>query len=128
MDIKEQTYTDDAKRICNEMNLHAVAKSQGWVVFRLSDGSPVDHVPYPTRIEAVRHMRWDRDNFLYLEIAPDGMPSAAEAQGVLDYARALHDAGFRLPSPDFDFDNTMPAFGWDKKKTIRHLTSGGKIT
>ena len=124
--LSGRRYTDDARRIADEMNLHAVARSRGWAVFRLSDGSPVNHVAYERREEAVRDMKWDRDNFLYLEIQPDGMPDPAEGQAVLDYARMLHDAGFRLPSPDFDFDPTMPMQAWDRAATIRHLTTGGK--
>ncbi len=111
--------------MADEMTMHAVARSQGWAVFRLADGTPADHTPYPARTEAVAAMRWDRDNFLYLEIQPDGMEPRA-AQAVLNYARALHDAGFRLPDPEFDYDASMPAFSWDRAKTIRHLVSGGK--
>lgn len=120
-------YSDASRRIADEMTLHAVARSQGWAVFHLSDGRPFDHTPYPRRVEAVKATGWDRDNYLYLEIAPDGMePRAAEA--VLSYARMLHNAGWRLPAPDFDFDASMPAFEWDQKKTIRHLVSGGKVS
>jgi hypothetical protein len=49
-----------------------------------------------------------------------------EAQAFLDYARMLHDADFRLPDPDFDFDSSMPTFSWDKRAQISHLASGGK--
>jgi hypothetical protein len=107
------------------MTMHAVAKSEGWACFRLSDGAPVDHVPYPTRVEAVRAMKWDRDRVMYLEIAPDAMDiSVADAS--LRFARMLHDRGFRLPSPEFEFDPTMPLLPADRLATIRHLASGGK--
>lgn len=120
-------YSDDARRIADEMTLHAIAGSKGcWAVFRLSDGRPVDHVAYPTRKRAVRHMRWDRDNFLYLEIQPDGMHPKA-AQAFLNYARFLHDQGWRLPDPDFDYDASMPTFGWDQQRNMKHLISGGKV-
>ena len=67
-------YSDEAKRIADEMTLHAVAKSEGWVCFRLSDGSPLDHNVYERRIDAVKAAGWDRDRFIYLEVQPDGMP------------------------------------------------------
>ena len=120
-----KVYSDDAKRISHEMTMHAVAKSQGWATFRLSDGSPVGHNAYPTRVEAVMSMRWDRDNILYLEIQPDGM-TLREAEAVLTYARTLHNAGFRIPAPEFEFDASMPTFAWDRANQIRHLASGGK--
>lgn len=118
-------FSDDARRIADEMTMHAVAKSQGWAVFSLSDGRPLDHCPYPTRTLAVRAAKWDRDNYLYLEIQPDGM-QPKEAEAVLSYARALHNAGFRLPDPEFDYDASMPTFSWDRSKQIRHLASGGR--
>jgi hypothetical protein len=120
-------YTDDARRVADEMSLHAVARARGWAVFRLRDGRPADHVAYPRREDAVRAMGWNRDDYLYLEIRPDGMPDPAEAQAVLGFARALHKAGFRLPSPDFDFTPVMPAFAHDRVRTIRHLATGGKV-
>lgn len=113
-----ESYSDEAKRISHVMNIHAVAKSEGWAAFKLSDGSS-DNTPYPTRIDAVRAMKWDRDNYVYLEIAPDGMHPKA-AQAFLGYARWLHDQGWRLPNPDFDYDPTMPMHSWDQKKTARH--------
>lgn len=120
-----ENYGDDAKRIAHEMSIHAVAKSQGWAVFSLSDGSSPDHFPYPRRTDAVKAMKWDRDNYLYLEIQPDGM-HPKEAEAVLGYARFLHSKGWRLPDPDFDYDPTMPMHSWDQKKTAKHLISGGK--
>lgn len=115
--------SDAARRIADEMNLHAVAKSDGWAVFRLSDGRPFDHNPYPFRVAAVKATGWDRDRFLYLEIQPDGM-QLQHAQACLDFARMLHDAGFRIPSPEFEFDPTMPLMPHDRRSTIRHLAGG----
>ncbi len=119
-------FPDDARRIADEMTLHTIAGSAGmWAAFRMSDGQPIDHVAYERREDAVRAAKHDRDTTVYLEIQPDGM-TPREAQAFLSYARMLHDAGFRLPSPDFDFDASMPAFGWDQRAKIRHLASGGK--
>lgn len=114
-----------SRRVADAMNLHAVAKSAGWAAFKLSDGTS-DNVPYARRVDAVRAMKWDRDNYAYLEIAPDGMTDK-EAYHVFKYARFLYLKGWRLPDPDFDFDPTMPAFAWDQRSSARNLISGGKI-
>lgn len=120
------TWPDDAKRISDEMNMHALAGSAGkWAAFRMADGKPVDNTAYPSREDAVRAAGWDRDTTVYLEIQADGM-KPEHAQACLDFQRALHDAGFRLPSPDFHFDLAMPMFEWDRKATIAHLASGGR--
>jgi hypothetical protein len=117
--MDKPNYSDAAKRMSDAMNLHAVAKSQGWASFALADGS-TDLTPYSSWSEAVRFKNWDRDNYLYLEIPPDGMP-AHEAECVLKYARALHNAGYRIPGPDFNHDPSVPMFSWDKKSTINTL-------
>lgn len=120
-------YSDEAKHISDEMTMHTVnGKAGHWASFKLADGTS-DHYPYPERVLAVKANKWDRDNYVYLEITPDGMDPKA-AQAVLNYARMLHDNGWRLPDPEFDYDPTMPMFEWDKKKTINHLVSGGKIS
>lgn len=120
-----KVYSDAAKRIAAEMTLYALAHDAGWAVFSLSDGTPARHFAYPRREDAVRDMHWDRDNYLYLEVQPDGM-SPREAEAVLKYGRALHDAGFRIPEPDFNFDASMPLLKSDRARQIRHLASGGK--
>lgn len=121
-----EVWSDAAKRIADEMTMHAIAHSEGWVCFRLSDGTPLDHIAHDRRIDAVKAAGWDRDRFIYLEVAPDGM-TPKEAEACLKYARVLHDAGFRIPSPEFEFDPTMPLLRSDKIKTIRHLASGGRV-
>jgi hypothetical protein len=122
---ENKTYSDAAKRIAEEMTMHSVNGQAGhWASFRLSDGTS-DHAPYQTRIEAVMANKWDLDNYAYLEITPDGM-QPKEAQALLEYFRTLHDAGWRLPDPSFDYDPTMPQFEWDRRKTIAHLVSGGR--
>jgi hypothetical protein len=119
------TYSDAAKRVAHEMTIHSVAGNAGhWASFKLSDGTS-DHATYPTRIEAVKDQRWNMDLYFYLEITPDGM-QPKEAQAVLEYWRTMYDAGWRLPSADFDYDAAMPMFEWDKRKTIAHLVSGGR--
>lgn len=117
--------SDAAKRISEAMTLHTLAGSAGkWASFRMSDGREVQKATaYDSHYDAMRHAKWDRDTTVYLEITPDGIPGH-EAQGLLDYARKLHDAGFRIPSPDFSYDPTRPILRSDQLKTIRHLSRG----
>lgn len=119
--------SDAAKRIADAMTTHTIAGSAGkWASFRMSDGAEVQALTaYDSHQDAMRHARWDRDTTIYLEITPDGVP-AHEAEGLLRYFRQLHDAGFRVPSPEFSFDPTMPLLAKDRIATIRHLASGGK--
>ena len=76
--------TDEAKRIKDEMDYHALCGHFGWAVLALADGKPMDHVAYETYRDAVKGAKWNRDNYLFLEIQPDGMPYR-EAQAVIDY-------------------------------------------
>lgn len=119
-------YSDAAKRMSDEMTMHTLAGKAGhWAAFRLSDGRPRDHTAYVTRVEAVMAQRWDRDETVYIEITPDGMtPKACEA--FLSFARFVHDQGWRLDDPEFNYDGGMPAFSWDKRAMARHLVTGGK--
>lgn len=117
--------TDAAKRISDAMTLHTLAGSAGkWASFRMSDGRELQPgTAYDSHYDAMRHARWDRDTTVYLEITPDGVPPA-EAEGLLRYARTLHDMGFRIPSPDFSYDPTMPLLRADRVKTARQLGRG----
>lgn len=118
--------SDAAKRIADAMTMHALMGQAGcWAAFRMSDGRPVDGAAHPARESAVKAAGWDRDTTVYLEIQADGMPPEA-AQACLSFQRALHDAGFRLPSPDFHFDISRPMFAWDRRAMIEHLASGGR--
>jgi hypothetical protein len=118
---------DAARRIADEMTLHALAGKAGhWCAFRLADGTPMHRgTCYETRREAVRFCKWDRDRVIYLEVQPVAM-DPREAQACLNFARQLHDAGFRIPDPDFEYSPTMPLLPADRVKTIRHLASGGR--
>jgi len=114
------------------MNLHAVAKSRGWAVFALADGRS-DNIPYEDLDSAHRSQKWDRDNFLYLQIPPGGIQDPAEMQGCIDYARALHKAGYRLPdprdlhAPDRHFPvHEPPVMRGDWRRQIRELAKGSR--
>src|SRR5271154_6184950 len=122
-------YTDDARRMADTMNLHAVMKARGWAIFALADGRSPDNVAYEDIGEAHRAMKWDRDNYLYLEIPAGGVGDPAELQAVLNYARALHKAGYRLPdprafpAPDRGFPvHQPPLMKVDWARQIRELT------
>lgn len=121
-------YEDAAARMADTMNLHAVAKSRGWAVFALADGKS-DNVPYPDYGDALKSTRWDRDRYVYLQIPMGGVSDPAEMQGVLDYARTLHDMGARMPDPrDFHAGDRHfpyhqpPVLRGDWAQQIRNLT------
>jgi hypothetical protein len=130
-----EKWPDDVKRISDAMNLHAVCgKSMKWVAYALADGSsPDSHTTYDTREEAVLYRRWDRDNYFYLQVQPDGM-SLEAADGFLRYARMLHDNGYRLPDPrdfnsasasgdqDFPVHSSVPLLAADRRAQILELT------
>lgn len=120
-------YSDDAARMADTMNLHAIVKSRGWAVFALADGRS-DSTAYETYDDALRSTRWNRDNYLYLQIPAGGVGDPAEMQGFLDYARALQKVGARLPDPrdfaaaDRDFPyHAPPVLRRDWLPQIRHL-------
>jgi hypothetical protein len=125
--VAEQ-YPDEVKRIVSAMTLHAVAGGSGkWVAIALADGRS-DNVAYDTRDDAIRHMRWDRDRYMYLQVFADGIPPKV-AQAALQYARMLHDNGYRLPdprdfnAPDHDFPvHAPPALKADRRAQILELT------
>jgi hypothetical protein len=109
-------YSDDARRMADCMSLHAVAKSKGWAVFALADGRS-DNVPYESLNAAYRSKKWDRDNYVYLQISPNHCDPAI-MQGFLDYARMLHDAGARMPDPR-DTDATDRDFPYHQPPLMR---------
>jgi hypothetical protein len=119
--------SDASKRMADAMTMHWLAGSAGhWVAFKLADGtSPDRNTAYETRIECVKHQKWDRDNIVYLEVVPGGM-EPKEAGAFLQWARFLHSQGWRLPDPEFNFDNGMPDSRADRLAMARHLISGGK--
>lgn len=120
-----------SRRMADTMNLHAVARSRGWAVFALADGRS-DNVPYDDIGDAYRAKRWDRDNYLYLQIPAGGVNDPREMAACLHYARTLHDMGYRLPDPrDFNAPDrnfpvhTPPVLKQDWARQIRNLTKKG---
>lgn len=124
-EAERSQWPDDVLRVKDTMDLHAVAKAKGWAVFALADGTPLDNTPYPTWNDAVKAAKWDRDNYMYLEIQPDGMPYR-EANAVLTYARIVHKMGHRIPDPDWvDYEaSVMPRTPHDRKRAASQLVSG----
>jgi hypothetical protein len=116
-------YPDAAKRMADAVNMHVFLGESGkWCAFALADGRSPDNTAYDTRLEAVMYQKWDRDNFVYIQITPDGMQPKA-AMAFLTYARQLHDRGFRLPDPEhMDKIPTMPLTKPDQREQIRALT------
>lgn len=121
-------YPDEVRRIKDEMDMHAVARSRGWVAIAMQDGTPLDHTAYETWNDAVRAAKWDRDRYMFLEIQPDGM-SYREAEAVLAYARGMYDMGFRIPSPDWEHGQamSMPVHAHDRQRMARQLVTGRKL-
>jgi hypothetical protein len=115
-------YPADAQRMADTVTLMAIAGSAGmWAAFSLSDGRSPDNTPYLSRAEAVMYQRWDRDNYVYILVPPDGM-QPKEADAFLRYSRALHKNGFRLPDPEnLDKIPTMPLTTQDQRAQIRAL-------
>lgn len=125
-DLEREKWPDDVRRVRDEMTMHAVAKSRGWAVFSMADGTPLTHDAYDTWNDAVKAARWNRDNYMFLEIQPDGM-TYREAEAVLKYARTMSKMGFRIPSPDWDAGpmiSSMPHQPHDRRRMIRQLISG----
>jgi hypothetical protein len=129
--ISVAVYPDEARRMSDAMNLHALAGMRSkWVCFALADGtSPDGNTVYDTREEAIIFRRWDRDNYIYLQVQADGM-SPKNAQEFLRYARMLHDNGYRMPDPrdfnagdkDVPAHDSMPLLQADRLAQIRELT------
>jgi hypothetical protein len=125
----QNQWPDEVKRIADVMNMHALMHSQGWAVFALADGKSLDNTPYPTWSDAVKAARWDRDNYMYVEIQPDGM-QFKEAAAILHYARTMNKMGHRIPSPDWEagsMASSMPRTPFDRMRMIRQLVSGKPI-
>jgi hypothetical protein len=115
------------KRIKDEFDLHAVAGDSGWVVIALADGHPLDHVAYPSWGDACKAAKWNRDNYMFLELTPDGCPSYRHAAAPLHYARTLHRGGYRVPAPDWHagpLAASMPLQRFDRARMAKQLTSG----
>lgn len=126
IDLERSKWPDDVKRIKDTMDMHAVAGSRGWAAFSMADGTPLDNTVYDTWNDAVRAAKWDRDNYLFIQVQPDGT-SYREAKAVLDYARTLSKAGYRIPSPDWEagpMASSMPYQKHDRKRMIRQLIKG----
>lgn len=121
---------DPVKRVKHEMDMHAVAGSYGFVAFAIEDGSPLDHSAYETYADALRAMKWNRENYFVIEVQPEGM-SFEEATAVLGYARFCRQMGGWVPAPEeadkMPAPGTIPYFERDQKLMARQLATGRRI-
>jgi hypothetical protein len=114
-------HSDAAKRCSDIVTLHAICGQVGrWVAIKLADGDS-DGVVYDHRADAVRHQLHEQ-LCAYVQIQPGGM-QPCEAEVFLKYHRALYDAGFRLPDPEFA-QPLMPLTRRDARQQIRVLAKG----
>jgi hypothetical protein len=93
-------WSDAARRLADAVNLHVTVDREGntgrWLAARLSDGV-ADATLYDTREEAVRYQLHEQ-LCVYVCIPPTGMPYN-EAETLLNFTRAMYDAGYRMPDP-----------------------------
>lgn len=121
--MPERVYSDAAHRCSDIVTMAAIAGDTGkWLAIRMSDGG-YDGVIYDHRRDAVRH-QLSENWCCYVQVQPGGM-TPKEADAFISYCRALYDAGFRLPDPEFQ-PPLMPLLAKDQKRQIAALTKRGR--
>lgn len=110
-----------AQRCADRVNLARIAGCTAmWVAIRLADGGGDGNV-YDSREAAIRHQ--SRPEFCtFVQVPPDGMQDH-EAQALLDYWRAVHDAGVHDGDPALLLP-LMPLTRRDRRRQIRALARG----
>lgn len=126
--MTEEIWPDPVKRVKDEMDMHALAKGNGYVPFSLQTGKPIGHNSFPSRAIARRYAeKRCQDHLLILEIQPDGM-TYKEADCCLRYERTLVSAGYRSPDALETEQNSgllsMPRTKHDRKRMAKQLLSG----
>jgi hypothetical protein len=112
---------DAARRLADEITLHAIAGSAGkWAAIRLRDGGS-DHVAYDSRSDAVIHQL--SPEYCTFALIPPGGMTIREADVLLDFWRQVYDAGFRAVDPRDDIPS-MPLRPEEAREQIRLF--GGK--
>lgn len=107
---------DAARRMADEITLHAIAGSAGkWAAVRLQDGGS-DHTAYSARSDAIRH-QLSPEYCTYILIPPDGM-QLRSADRVLHFWRQIYDAGYRAVDPRDDIPS-MPLTAPEARKQIQ---------
>lgn len=134
MTAERDKWPDAVKRVKDEMDYHATMGHYGFVAIAIADGVPLDHTAYPTWAEAVKAAKWDRDNYMFPEIQPDGMPTYREANAVLEYARTIHGMGHRIPDPTDprmanigELASSMPRTAHDRRRMASQLAIGSPL-
>jgi hypothetical protein len=120
-EVNLHPYSDAARRCSDHVTLAATCGKTGyWMAIRLSDGGS-DGIFYDRRADAVRHQLHEK-LCAYVKIPPGAM-TPKEAEMFLGYHRALYDAGFRLPDPEFSMP-LMPLTKKDQRRQISVLARG----
>jgi|SRR5579862_1209697 len=130
---EREKWPDPVRRVKDQMDIHAIAMSEGiveggYAVFSLQTGVPVTGRLYPSRGEARRDAeKRTTDHLLILEAQPDGMPYN-EADAVLRYERTLTSAGIRTPDTLETEQNSgllsMPRNRHDRRRMAAQLKRG----
>jgi hypothetical protein len=117
--VPENIYSAACHKCSDIITLAAQTGNTGqWVAIRMNDGG-WDGTLYETRRDAVKHQFYEQF-CCYVKVPPGGM-TAKEADAFLSYHRALYDAGFRLPDPEFQ-PPLMPLRKEDQVAQINALT------
>lgn len=112
---------DAARRLSDEITLHAIAGSAGkWAAIKLADGSS-DRTAYDSRSSAVSHQ--SRPEYCTFVLIPPGGMTVKEADVLLSFWRQVYDAGFRAVDPRDDIPS-MPLRPEEAVEQIRLF--GGK--
>lgn len=107
---------DAARRVSDEITLHAIAGGAGkWAAIKLADGS-TDHCVYDSRSDAIMH-QLSPEYWTYVLVPPDGM-TAREADVLLLFWRQVYDAGYRAVDPRDDIPS-MPLRPEEAREQIR---------
>jgi hypothetical protein len=113
--------SDAARRCADRVNTAAVAGCMRmWVAIQLADGRSDGNV-YDTREAAIRH-QLRPEYCTFVQVPPGGMQDH-EAQALLDYWRAVSDAGVRDDDPGLLLP-LMPLLARDRRRQIRALAKG----
>lgn len=98
----QPTYSDAAKRVSDQYNLHKIGSGADaigqWFAARLSDGT-TDGVLYGSKSDAVRGQHHNEDFYAFIQIGPWSM-TYQDAETYLATMRKMYDSGLRLADRD----------------------------
>lgn len=122
-------YSDAAKRLADEYNMHRVAAPYDsigkWFAAALTDGSS-DHVLYPSKVECVRHQHHNENYYAFVQIVPSTM-SYKDAETFLKMHRKMYDAGLKMADRDTGGKDMIRRLTQvDQERQLRALFKGDK--